>query len=274
MKYYTFKLPPYLYYDDSNEDVFRMGDKHISRSNFEWFDLIIVEKGTLYLGEEGVNYTIGSNQGLILAPYAHHYSFKPCTEDTHFYWIHFQTTGQWTIKDSIEKKHANDSLYLPNFFSLKHTDPVFQILKELNSFLQINHLDNRFNQQIIFLQLIQRLIQNNTQAVSAKVIQIAESSATWLNNNFQRNISMVELGNVMNFHPSYISRCMKQVYGISMKKYLLKLRINHAKNLLSSKNDSIEKVAFKCGFNSLSFFSKTFTKGIGLSPSEFRNNYR
>ncbi|QNF30127.1 helix-turn-helix domain-containing protein [Metabacillus sp. KUDC1714] len=78
----------------------------------------------------------------------------------------------------------------------------------------------------------------------------------------------------MNFHPSYISLCMKEVYGVSSKKYLLKLRINYSKTLLSSKNDSIEEIAFRSGFNSLSFFSKTFTKEIGLSPSHFRNNYR
>ena len=49
------------------------------------------------------------------------------------------------------------------------------------------------------------------------------------------------------------------------------LRIERAKRLLEDNNLNISEVAFKTGFNSAAYFSRTFKTDVGLSPSQYRN---
>ena len=53
--------------------------------------------------------------------------------------------------------------------------------------------------------------------------------------------------------------------------YLTKVRLSHAKLLLSSTNMSISEIAMRCGFNSQAYFSDRFKKAFAISPREYRD---
>ena len=53
-------------------------------------------------------------------------------------------------------------------------------------------------------------------------------------------------------------------------KYLLKVRLNYAMELLASSNETIKEIAKECGFSSESYFVKVFQKKMSISPSDFR----
>ena len=50
----------------------------------------------------------------------------------------------------------------------------------------------------------------------------------------------------------------------------MEYRIERAKYLLNNTKDSVSDIALKTGFNSFSFFSKSFKSLMGISPSEYR----
>lgn len=56
---------------------------------------------------------------------------------------------------------------------------------------------------------------------------------------------------------------------MSPKQYLLKVRMDKAKELLASPL-TIEQVASSVGFNDALYFSKQFRKATGMPPSEYR----
>ncbi len=69
---------------------------------------------------------------------------------------------------------------------------------------------------------------------------------------------------------SYFRKMFKQYTGIAPVQYHLDLKIRRARDLLVSTDQSIKEIAFMVGFRSIHYFSRTFKKKTGISPSEIR----
>lgn len=94
---------------------------------------------------------------------------------------------------------------------------------------------------------------------------------SYINTNFSFDITLETLSEQVNMNPVYISSLFKKNLGFTFKEYLVKLRIKKATQLLKNSSDSIENIAFECGFHSSNHFCKTFKSLVGMSPSMFRN---
>ena len=57
---------------------------------------------------------------------------------------------------------------------------------------------------------------------------------------------------------------------MNLSGYITTCRINKAKELLQTTNESISAIALKVGFDTSQYFSMVFQKEVGLTPSEFR----
>ncbi len=74
-----------------------------------------------------------------------------------------------------------------------------------------------------------------------------------------------------NTSESSLYRYFMSYYGISPKQYLLKLRLNHAVELLLKGEYSVEETALKSGFADPKYFSRIFKKYMGVPPSQYYN---
>jgi AraC family transcriptional regulator of arabinose operon len=73
--------------------------------------------------------------------------------------------------------------------------------------------------------------------------------------------------------PSFF-RAFKQELGMSPVDYVIKERIQFAKQLITDPYNSISEACFKAGFNNLNYFSRTFKKVEGVTPSVYKTNLR
>lgn len=71
----------------------------------------------------------------------------------------------------------------------------------------------------------------------------------------------------------YFRRLFKAEYGISPRKYIIRLRIQYAKELISTGYYSLKEIAFMSGYTDYKYFSTEFKKQVGVSPSEYVYNY-
>ena len=60
--------------------------------------------------------------------------------------------------------------------------------------------------------------------------------------------------------------------GVSFSNILTNERLDAAKRLLANTNASADKVAYECGFQSLSYFGKQFRSRFGVTPSQYRKS--
>ncbi len=68
----------------------------------------------------------------------------------------------------------------------------------------------------------------------------------------------------------YFRRLFLAKYGVSPKEYLINLRIRYAKQLLSSGEFSVSRVAELCGYPEPCHFSREFSRIVGVAPSEYK----
>ena len=84
------------------------------------------------------------------------------------------------------------------------------------------------------------------------------------------DLSIQDLAFFAGLSLSSFKRKFKTVFGTSPGQYIKTKRLEKAKSLLEKTNHRISEIAFDCGFNDLSYFSKSFTAAYHLSPSEYR----
>ena len=70
--------------------------------------------------------------------------------------------------------------------------------------------------------------------------------------------------------PAALSRLLMRRYGQGFTGVLNQMRIDRAKRLLASEDDSLLQVALSCGFDDPSYFTKVFRRHEGMTPSEYR----
>ena len=72
----------------------------------------------------------------------------------------------------------------------------------------------------------------------------------------------------------YFRRLFNLEFGTSPQKYIVHLRILHAKGLISTGYHTLKEVAYLSGYTDYKYFSVEFKKKVGVSPSEYVYNYK
>jgi len=95
----------------------------------------------------------------------------------------------------------------------------------------------------------------------------------YMNTHYSRPITLAEVAKVANMPETSFSRFIKKRIGNTFIDSLNEIRLGHATRMLIDTTQSVTEVAYKCGFNNMSNFNRTFKKRKGCTPKEFRGNY-
>ncbi len=91
--------------------------------------------------------------------------------------------------------------------------------------------------------------------------------------NYNKDIGLNELADMVNMNPAYLSVLFKDEVGMSYIKYLTQLRLNHAKELLLQGHKVME-VSEMVGYNDYHYFCNIFKKNTGQKPNEYKGCIR
>ena len=98
-----------------------------------------------------------------------------------------------------------------------------------------------------------------------------DSRATaFLERNLHRPLSLREVARHVNVSPETLGRLFRTHYRTSPIQYLTRLRMARARERLQSRRYNISEVAQACGYASLQYFSRAFSKEFGIPPRAFR----
>ncbi|MDF2647538.1 MAG: two component transcriptional regulator, AraC family protein [Paenibacillus sp.] len=89
-------------------------------------------------------------------------------------------------------------------------------------------------------------------------------------NYSEEDISLQKAAEKSGMSLSYFSRCFKDELGLSFTDYVIKLRMEKAKELLKAPGCRSSEAALAVGYGDYPHFAKTFKKYYGLSPTEYR----
>lgn len=113
-------------------------------------------------------------------------------------------------------------------------------------------------------------LERNGELNNKAQIQKLKDVLSYIRKNIDKNVSLEELSEVSGMSPRYFCRVFRNMTGRTPIEYVNYYRVETASQMLITTGESITEIALNCGFNDMSYFSKTFKKFKGISPSKFR----
>ena len=104
-----------------------------------------------------------------------------------------------------------------------------------------------------------------------RTAMVVKEAKKYIDNNYMDDISVEELVERYQLSLNHFNKIFKQFYGVSCKEYIITVRINMAKQYLSSPFLSVREAGAMAGYPDSNYFTKVFRKKIGVTPTEYRN---
>lgn len=110
----------------------------------------------------------------------------------------------------------------------------------------------------------------SSQGADYKLTKITE----YVHQHYAEVIRLSDVAEMVHMSEASFCRFMKQHTSKSFIDFLTDIRIGAASRSLVDTTLSIAEIGYDCGFNNLSNFNRIFKKKKGVTPHEFRDNYR
>jgi len=101
---------------------------------------------------------------------------------------------------------------------------------------------------------------------------IITKAQLFIKTNCNKGIRLKDVANAVYLSPNYFSTMFKKITGYTFSYYLVKKRIDTAKELLRDTNIPIKEIVFQVGFEDYNYFNRTFKSLEGIPPAQYRKS--
>ncbi|WP_291097546.1 MULTISPECIES: AraC family transcriptional regulator, partial [unclassified Flavobacterium] len=234
----------------------------------EEYQLIYISRGSGYFESGSCKKTQVSEGNIILLFPGEWHRFKP---EPHIGWDEFWVGCKGTIIENLENKKFIDRL-VP-VLQVGISERIVYLFSEIIEKTKAEKTGYQFytsGMVLHLLGLIQYKVKQMSQKPSDNTENIITKSQVMLRKIVDQNVRMENVAEELNVSYAWFRKAFKNYTGISPKQYLLQLRIEKAKIMLSDNSKPIKEIAFDLNFESASFFSKQFKQKTGSTPVMYR----
>ncbi|HEY9658108.1 MAG TPA: AraC family transcriptional regulator, partial [Allocoleopsis sp.] len=97
-----------------------------------------------------------------------------------------------------------------------------------------------------------------------------QQAIDYIHTHLDRDLSLVEIAEVINISPTYFASLFKRAIGTSPHQYVIQQRVERAKEMLSKTDLAIADIALQVGFSSQSHLTQQFKRITGMTPKQIR----
>lgn len=279
---YLFSVSSPVRYDDTGKFESPSPDWIHVTIGLDDFELIIMTRGTLYLQYQNIKYTVTPGEYLLLAPSEAGMREGFQKSDCSFYWLHFtyehpvQTIDSQSIVDSSILEP--DKLLVPSRGTLAQPEKVIILLRLLQDYVRSHYLliaKNYLSTSVLCE------INNQSSSILSREDKMAASYQKQLYNDIldyikyhiHQDLKVNDIAEHFGYNGKYLSHTFKKIVGMTLKQYIIKIKMEEAAFLLSDTNLSIKEISDALGYSDNHNFMKLFKRQMGMTPSEYRNSH-
>lgn len=105
--------------------------------------------------------------------------------------------------------------------------------------------------------------------IDGALSKVTQKAIEFIHRNYQRNISLTDVADVVGVSGSYFSRLFKEECGIGFAEYMNHIRVEYAKLLIESGELKLKEIVSRVGFNNYNYFFRVFKEIAGMTPLEY-----
>ena len=223
----------------------------LHNESIKFQNLVLLQRGTLRYEIDGTEILLTPGDALFVAQGSRRIRDKSAEDIEHFV-FNFQ---------------CEQPVPLPTVMRNVISGEIFSVLGAYDAINKTSRHEHRAKNELL-LQCLLLILQER--AVSQKQHPLTRTILAHIHSHFSEKITLQQIGELTFFSPIYCDTVFKNDTGVSIIEYLLSLRIENAKQLLSEEELTVKEIAESVGFQDHNYFSRVFKKRVGLSPTEYR----
>lgn len=102
--------------------------------------------------------------------------------------------------------------------------------------------------------------------------EVFDEMIYYINEHLGDDLTVKDLARKASFSEYHFIRIFHEKVGMTPRRYVIRVRIDHAKYLLKTTGQSIKEIGCTVGYKSAGMFCSAFKKYQGVTPSEYRNS--
>lgn len=245
----------------------------LRQSCFNFWMMLAIESGQFTYEIDSASGTAGAGDVLLVPPGM---TFKrEIIEPLTFFYAAFTYQDETYAEEKHLGKILNESFGCK--FTLPEQDRLLNNFRHLLNICHDNDPMHRrwaahfINDIWILVNMEIKFVLESKHAVRDPIIA---SVKEWIDKHAFNELKMKELSKKFDVHPVALTRRFQNAFGISPSRYLLSVRMEKAKSLLTKTNYTMDHIAQLCGYDNGYYFSKVFTKYANMNPSAYRKTYK
>lgn len=244
-------------------------------------EIIVIKKGVgiITLNLESVHVTQGDI--IFILPGQLHSIRQDCHYSMEYENIFFKQELLRTGTDDLCHREFLEPLFSGLFDIPSHITPDhahYDILNNCITQLDTCCFEQPYGYQLlikgILFQLFFSLVNNHprkkTSTKRTYALDKLKLILSYIETHYEEPVSISEVAHICHYSDSHFMKFFKNCMGISFGQYINEYRLQIAAQLLKESDETILSIASSCGFDSLSYFNRSFKKKYGLSPGKYR----
>lgn len=272
---------------------------HPKRTSSEYI-LFMILSGEMYLQEDDSRYILRQGDYIFLQPNHTHFGYKP--SQCEYYYIHFQSTclNSWDCQEIpqimqiivdnnklayhcdpfSEDLYLNYKLFVPKDRHIYSPSILQQIIIHMNEIalleeMQIPHYklncSSRFIEILVLISrdFVTHILPKHRSKSHYENSQKLHALINYIHIKYAEQITSKEISEQFHINFDSFNRLFKQETGLTIFHYLRQVRLNHARELLTTTQLKLCEISERTGFCDQYYFSRIFKQAFGVSPKEY-----
>jgi AraC-like DNA-binding protein len=243
-------------------------DRERSAGSPEFILLYCIDgEGTIALNDR--IYILKSNTFFIIPKNTAHRYYSSARNPWTIYWLHFSGTNSRRIyeRSLVEGEHQVHAIPFEDY-RIHQFDQIYSSLEHSFSSREMEIMNFRL------LDFVTSLIYYKERNPAVYSQDAISNSIAFMKDNLNKKLSVNDFADQQKISLSHYLRIFKHKTGISPNAYFNQLKIQYSCQYLYFTDKSIKEICLKLGIDDQYYFSRLFSKLIGMSPSEYRKTHK
>ena len=227
-------------------------------------------EGKGWFEEDGKRWTVNSNEYFILPAGAPHSYGADAESPWTIYWVHFKgTLAHYFVPSPCQPIELKPGIHSRISDRIEMFEEILSTLGLGYSRENLLYACSIFHHFLGTLKFLQQY--RDAAFPNSSEVDVVTGSIHFMTENIEKRLTIKELAEYSGYSVSHFSSIFSKRTGHAPLAYFNQLKIQKACHLLDFTDIKVNQVCYKLGFDDPYYFSRLFTKIMGMSPRKYRS---